>query len=128
MTDVAIRAGGLPKQYTIDAAPVRHDTLRDQLAHEFKRPFRPTYLNGAILGMRREEIDRQFDEIVASADHVFNLFSPVRGGIADWVQRAGSLKVVAGDFFGTGQLRTHDHGLLVRRSWMVTASDRVSAD
>jgi lipopolysaccharide transport system ATP-binding protein len=65
---------------------------------------------------------------LAPGHYVFNLFSTVRGGIADWVQRAGSLKVVAGDFFGTGQLKTHDHGLLVRHSWMVTASDRVSAD
>jgi lipopolysaccharide transport system ATP-binding protein len=48
---------------------------------------------------------------LAPGHYVFNLFSTVRGGIADWVERAGSLKVVAGDFFGTGQLKTHDHGL-----------------
>jgi lipopolysaccharide transport system ATP-binding protein len=65
---------------------------------------------------------------LAPGHYVFNLFSTVRGSIADWVERAGSLKVVAGDFFGTGQLKTHDHGFLVRHSWMAMSPDYVSAD
>jgi len=33
------------------------------------------------------------------------------------VQEAGSLHVTAGDYFGTGQLRTHDDGFLVKHKW-----------
>jgi homopolymeric O-antigen transport system ATP-binding protein len=65
---------------------------------------------------------------LAPGHYVFNLFSTVRGGIADWVERAGSLKVVAGDFFGTGQLKTHDHGLLVRHSWILSSHEQVCAE
>ena len=36
------------------------------------------YLNGAILGMRRAEIDRQFDEIVAFAEIEKFLDTPVK--------------------------------------------------
>ena len=36
------------------------------------------YLNGAILGMRRSEIDRQFDEIVAFAEIDKFLDTPVK--------------------------------------------------
>jgi hypothetical protein len=31
--------------------------------------------------------------------------------MADWVQQAGSLDVAAGDYFGTGQLKTHADGV-----------------
>jgi len=54
---------------------------------------------------------------LAPGQYVFNLFSTVGGVIADWVQEAGSLQVTAGDYFGTGQLKTHDHGFLVRHKW-----------
>src|SRR5262245_8482848 len=153
MTDMAIRAAGLAKQYTINARE-RHDTLRDQLAHGLTRLLRPsaagqtiwavkdvsfeirrgeiigfvghngagkstilkilsrvveptsgraelygrvgallevgvgfdreltgrenTYLNGAILGMRRAEIDRKFDEIVAFAELEQFIDTPVK--------------------------------------------------
>jgi lipopolysaccharide transport system ATP-binding protein len=54
---------------------------------------------------------------LAPGRYVFNLFSTVRGGMADWVQDAGSLHVAAGDHFGTGQLRTHEDGFLVKHKW-----------
>jgi lipopolysaccharide transport system ATP-binding protein len=54
---------------------------------------------------------------LAPGRYVFNLFSTVRGGIADWVSDAGYLTVAAGDYFGTGQLKTHDAGFLVKHSW-----------
>ena len=51
--------------------------------------------------------------------YVFNLYSTVGGEVADWVQRAGSLNVAAGDYFGTGQLKTHDEGFVVKHRWTV---------
>ena len=147
MTDMAIRAENLSKQYKIKARRYRHDSLRDLLADRFKSLFRkpeplsghetfwalknvsfeiergeilgiigrngagkstllkilacitePTsgraeiygrigsllevgtgfdrelngreniYLSGAVLGMKKREIDRKFDDIVAFAD------------------------------------------------------------
>jgi lipopolysaccharide transport system ATP-binding protein len=56
---------------------------------------------------------------LAPGRYVFNLFSTVGGEIADWVTQAGSLTVEAGDFFGTGKLKTHDEGFLVSHSWTV---------
>jgi len=49
----------------------------------------------------------------------FNLYSTVRGEEADWVQQAGSLTVASGDYFGTGQLKTHKEGFLVKHKWTV---------
>jgi lipopolysaccharide transport system ATP-binding protein len=56
---------------------------------------------------------------LAPGRYVFNLFSTVGGEIADWVQKAGSLNVAAGDYFGTGQLKTHDEGFVVKHRWTV---------
>jgi len=54
---------------------------------------------------------------LAPGRYVFNLFSTVGGVMADWVPEAGSLHVAAGDYFGTGQLRTHHNGFLVKHKW-----------
>jgi lipopolysaccharide transport system ATP-binding protein len=54
---------------------------------------------------------------IAPGRYVFNVYSTVRGVIADWVQQAGYLEVGAGDFFGTGQLMTREGGFLVKNSW-----------
>ena len=54
--------------------------------------------------------------------YVFNLYSTVGGEVADWVQKAGSLNVAAGDYFGTGQLKTHDEGFVVKHRWTVKTS------
>ena len=43
---------------------------------------------------------------LAPGRYAFNLYSTVGGEMADWVQQAGYLNVAAGDYFGTGQLRT----------------------
>lgn len=56
---------------------------------------------------------------LAPGRYVFNLYSTVGGVMADWVTQAGSLNVVGGDFFGTGQLKTHDEGFLVKHKWTV---------
>ena len=44
---------------------------------------------------------------LAPGRYVFNLYLTVGGEIVDWVQQAGYLDVAAGDYFGTGQLKTH---------------------
>jgi len=54
---------------------------------------------------------------LAPGRYVFNLFSTVGGVIADWVQEAGVLHVAAGDYFGTGRLKTHEDGFLVKHKW-----------
>jgi len=56
---------------------------------------------------------------LAPGRYVFNLYSTVGGEMADWVQQAGYLNVAAGDYFGTGQLRTHDEGFVVKHKWIV---------
>jgi lipopolysaccharide transport system ATP-binding protein len=56
---------------------------------------------------------------LAPGQYVFNLFSTVGGEVADWVQEAGYLNVAAGDYFGTGQLRTHAEGFVVKNKWTV---------
>ena len=58
---------------------------------------------------------------LAPGRYAFNLFSTVGGVIADWVQQAGSLDVEIGDYFGTGQLKTHDSGFLVKHKWVVSS-------
>jgi len=58
---------------------------------------------------------------LAPGRYVFNLYSTVGGVIADWVQQAGSLNVVSGDYFGTGQLKTHNEGFLVKNKWTVSS-------
>ena len=57
---------------------------------------------------------------LAPGRYSFNLYSTVRGEEADWVQQAGSLTVAAGDYFGTGQLKTHKEGFLVKHKWTVS--------
>lgn len=56
---------------------------------------------------------------LAPGRYVFNLYSTVGGVMADWVAQAGVLNVVEGDFFGTGQLKTHKEGFLVVHKWTV---------
>jgi lipopolysaccharide transport system ATP-binding protein len=57
---------------------------------------------------------------LAPGRYSFNLYATVRGEEADWVQQAGSLIVAAGDYFGTGQLKTHKEGFLVKHTWTVS--------
>lgn len=54
---------------------------------------------------------------LAPGRYVFNLFATIGGMIADWVQQAGCLNVATGDYFGTGQLKTHKEGFLVKHKW-----------
>lgn len=64
---------------------------------------------------------------LAPGRYVFNLYSTVGGVMADWVTQAGSLNVVAGDFFGTGQLKTHNEGFLVKHKWTVSSANSTFA-
>jgi lipopolysaccharide transport system ATP-binding protein len=56
---------------------------------------------------------------LAPGRYAFNLYLTVGGGLVDWVQQAGYLDVAAGDYFGTGQLKTHHDGFLVKHTWSV---------
>ena len=90
MSDIAIRVENLSKQYEIDSAKRRHDTLRDLLAYGLKTVFSRNgahrqrkltgreniYLNGAILGMKKAEIDRNFDAIIPAAPTPLRRFMP----------------------------------------------------
>jgi lipopolysaccharide transport system ATP-binding protein len=64
---------------------------------------------------------------LAPGRYVFNLFSTVGGVVADGVTQVGSLNVVAGDFFGTGQLKTHNEGFLVKHKWTVSSANSTFA-
>ncbi len=51
-----------------------------------------------------------------------NLYCQVNGVVADWIQQAGQITVVEGDFFGTGYLPPSSHGgLLVPQQWSARA-------
>jgi lipopolysaccharide transport system ATP-binding protein len=65
---------------------------------------------------------------LAPGRYVFNLFSTVGGEIVDWVQQAGYVDVAAGDYFGTGQLKTHEDGFLVKHKWSVRTPVLTSLD
>lgn len=54
---------------------------------------------------------------LAPGTYSFTLFATIEGIIADWVEGAGHLNVSAGDYFGTGQLKTHQGGFLVKHRW-----------
>ncbi len=53
---------------------------------------------------------------LTAGNYPFNLFGTADGLIADWVLRAGTLKVAEGDFFGTGHLPPGEHN---RHSFLV---------
>lgn len=53
----------------------------------------------------------------------FNLFSTVGGVIADWVQDAGTIDVIGGDYYGTGRLPPSSHkGVFVDFEWSYISS------
>jgi lipopolysaccharide transport system ATP-binding protein len=50
--------------------------------------------------------------------YYFNLFAAVNQDISDWIREAGTLQVIAGDFYGTGKLPPSSHqGVLVGFTW-----------
>jgi lipopolysaccharide transport system ATP-binding protein len=57
MSELAIRVRHLSKQYTIDGAAVRHDTLRDQIAHGVRRLLK----HGGLPGTRSSRLPRARD-------------------------------------------------------------------
>src|ERR671936_252496 len=91
---IAIHAEKLGKRYRLGDAPGRtrsYRTLRDTLAatvgallevgtgfHAELTGRENLYLNGAILGMKRAEIERKFDEIVAFAEVEKFIDTPVK--------------------------------------------------
>jgi transposase-like protein len=64
---------------------------------------------------------------LAPGRYAFNLYLTVGDGLVDWVQQAGYLDVAAGDYFGTGQLRTHQDGFfqtqMERQNPLLTSLD-----
>lgn len=50
-------------------------------------------------------------------NYYFNLYSTINGIEADWIQRAGKVTVIEGDFFGTGKIVSHSDGFLVENKW-----------
>ncbi|MBN1104245.1 MAG: ABC transporter ATP-binding protein [Deltaproteobacteria bacterium] len=55
---------------------------------------------------------------LAPGRYSFNLYCEVSGSLSDWVQEAGVLDVIEGDFFGTGKLTPQSHGgVLVHHEW-----------
>ena len=50
----------------------------------------------------------------------FNLFSSINEEITDWIQDAGTLQVISGDFYGTGKLPPRkNQGVLVDFKWEI---------
>src|SRR4030042_1784435 len=101
MNDTVIRVENLGKRYRIGASPERYKTLRDTLVSGIKAPIQKLqhastarhastgpnliwavrekiYLNAAILGMKRLEIERKFDEIVAFSEVEQFIDTPVK--------------------------------------------------
>jgi lipopolysaccharide transport system ATP-binding protein len=72
-----------------------------------------------VLPARGEVICHIPELPLAPGRYSFNLYLTVGGELVDWVQQAGSLDVAAGDYFGTGQLKTHNEGFLVKHRWSV---------
>jgi lipopolysaccharide transport system ATP-binding protein len=64
---------------------------------------------------------------LAPGSYTMNLYCEVDGEIADWVQGAGFLEVIEGDFFGTGRLPSAAHGtIVVDHEW--SASENISLE
>lgn len=60
----------------------------------------------------------QIDKLpLTPGTYTFNLYSTIQGQEADWVQHAGSLTVIEGDFFGSGRIISHKDGFLVEQRW-----------
>ncbi len=55
----------------------------------------------------------------------YNLYSSLQGQEADWVQHAGSLAVIEGDFFGSGKIVSHKDGFLVDQNWIANTQEFV---
>jgi lipopolysaccharide transport system ATP-binding protein len=54
----------------------------------------------------------------------FNVICQVHGSVIDWIRKAGTLEVIGGDFFGTGQLPKKSHpGALVDHSWSLSSTE-----
>jgi lipopolysaccharide transport system ATP-binding protein len=55
---------------------------------------------------------------LAAGHYTVGVYCEIDGRLADWVQHAAVLEVVAGDFFGTGRLPSESHGrFYVDHSW-----------
>jgi len=60
---------------------------------------------------------------LAPGRYTLHLLARVGGQTADQVEQAGYLDVLAGDYFGTGQLRAQEDGFLVKHRWSVAECD-----
>jgi lipopolysaccharide transport system ATP-binding protein len=60
--------------------------------------------------------------------YTYNLYSTIQGHEADWIQHAGSLTVIEGDFFGSGKIVSHRDGFLVEQRWGANTLDDTLLD
>jgi lipopolysaccharide transport system ATP-binding protein len=56
---------------------------------------------------------------LTEGNYSYNLFVALGGQITDWIQKAGTISVVSGDYFGTGYINSHSEGLIVDNNWIV---------
>lgn len=56
---------------------------------------------------------------LTEGNYSYNLFVTLGGQITDWIQKAGTISVVSGDYFGSGYINGHSEGLIVDNSWKV---------
>lgn len=54
---------------------------------------------------------------LAPGMYTYNLYSTIQGQEADWIQNAGTMTVVEGDFFGSGKIASQRDGFLVEQTW-----------
>ena len=65
-------------------------------------------------------LELNIDKIpLTEGTYSYNLFVTLGGQITDWIQKAGTISVVSGDYFGSGYINSHSEGLIVDNSWRV---------
>jgi lipopolysaccharide transport system ATP-binding protein len=56
---------------------------------------------------------------LTAGNYYVNVFIRFRGEICDWVRQATKFSVEDGDYFGSGKVSRHRHGLLVDHRWII---------
>lgn len=67
-----------------------------------------------------DRLEMNIDKLpLTEGNYSYNLFVTLGGQITDWIQKAGTISVVSGDYFGSGYINSHSEGLIVDNSWKV---------